>query len=184
MSDFPLLQISTERLLVIASTIDLIRAELESPERLAELLKAAVPDDWPPGEYDRGAQEFFCERLQEGGAAAVGWYGWYAVLRGNSERSAVLIGAGGYFGPPTEAGEVEIGYSMVPAWQGQGYAAEMVRLLVHQAFAVDRVRRIVAHTAAQNVASCRLLKRLGFRQNGADEKSGNIRFEIERVNMI
>jgi len=64
------IKLSTNRLELIAATLDHICAELEAPERLPFLLDAEVEPGWPPGEYDRGAQEFFRDRLKEGGVAA------------------------------------------------------------------------------------------------------------------
>jgi len=171
----------TDRLVLLAATIDLARAELESPQRLASMLNAQVPDGWPPGEYDRAAQELFLGRLEAGGAGAIGWHSWYAVLRGTSEMPPVLVGAGGFHGPPDEAGVVEIGYSVMPAWQGQGLAGEMVDGLVDYAFADHRVHRIVAHTTTENAASCKVLECAGFRQVGPGEEPGSLRFETSRT---
>ena len=178
------IKISTNRLELVAATLDHVCAELESPERLASLLSVEVEPGWPPGEYDRGAQEFFQDRLREGGTAVIGWYGWYAIRRGSPNQSSVLVGAGGYLGPPSESGEVEIGLSVVPAWQGLGYATELVEALVVNAFADLRVRKVTAHTTPQNLTSCRLLEKSGFRSVGIDEESGSIRFEILRKPLL
>lgn len=155
-------------------------AEIEAPECLASLLGATVEPGWPPGEYDRGAQEFFRDRLREGGNHAVGWYGWYAIRRGGLNEASVLVGAGGYIGPPNGDGVVEIGFSMMPLWQGMGYATEMVQTLVANALADPRVRKVVAHTSRENSASRRVLNRTGFRYvDGADEP-GSVCFEVLR----
>jgi RimJ/RimL family protein N-acetyltransferase len=139
-----------------------------------------VSDEWPTGEYDRDAMEFFRERLEEGGAAATGWYGWYAVRLGDADGPRALVGAGGYFGPPGEDGTVEIGYSVLPAWQRRGYASELVQALVAQAFSFPHVRRVIAHTTAGNAASVGVLARCGFAQAGPGAEPGSIRFEQPR----
>jgi RimJ/RimL family protein N-acetyltransferase len=169
---------SSNRLDLIAATLDHVLAELESSASLAALLRAEVGSDWPPGEYDRGAQEFFRDRLQEGGEEVVGWYGWYAIRRATSELPAVAVAAGGYFGPPDENGDVEIGYSVVPSYRKQGYATEIVEALVHTAFTDSRVRRIIARTGTENQASKTVLERAGFRQLDSVDDEGNIRFEL------
>ena len=51
--------LQTNRLDLTAATFDHIRAETESSERLAQLLETRVEPGWPPGEYDRDAQDFF-----------------------------------------------------------------------------------------------------------------------------
>ncbi|MGX9364520.1 hypothetical protein ACTVJH_00570 [Desulfoplanes sp. PS50] len=54
---------------------EIVSAELEAPEQLASLLNAEIETGWPPGEYDRDAQEFVRDRLQGGGLSAVGIFG-------------------------------------------------------------------------------------------------------------
>ena len=174
------MKLSTDHLDLIAATLDLVQAELESPEHLASQLCATVEPGWPPGEYDRGAQEFFRDHLMEGGAAVVGWYGWYAVRRGTGDQLAVLVGAGGYLGPPDRDGGVEIGFSVMPSWQDRGYATELAGALVQNAFTDQRVQKVVAHTTAANPASRRVLEKRGFHQSGQIGDDGNIRFECPR----
>ena len=154
--------IQTSRLTLIASSPEHLRAELEFPSTLGTLLGAEIPPSWPPGEYDRGAQEFFLARLVESGSEAVGWFGWYAVRRADSLHVATVVGAAGYFGPPSEEGVVEIGYSTCPEWRGRGYATEMARALVEHAAAYPHVTRVVARTNSDNAASVAVLESCGF----------------------
>lgn len=172
------LTLATARLDVVAATLDHVHAELDGRERLAALLHADVEAGWPPGEYDRGAQEFFRDRLCEGGAEVVGWYTWYALRRGGSQR--VLVGAGGFIGPPSEEGDAEIGFSIMPTWRGRGYATELVGALLTWAFDDPRARRILAHTTPQNAASCRALEKSGFCLVGRIEESQTMCFELLR----
>ncbi len=171
--------IPTHRLELTAATIDHIFAEMESSERLAQLLGTQVESGWPPGEYDRDAQEFFACRLKEGGASVVGWYVWYAVQREKENQTSILVGAGGYFGPPNEAGEVEMGFSIMPSVRGDGYATEMTRALVSNAFRDIRVNKVIARTTSENIASVKVLMKSGFSCVCRDQ-SGNDVFEILR----
>ena len=174
------IKLSTPRLELTAATVDHVRAELEAPEHLAALLHARVEPGWPPGEYDRNAQEFFRDRLQEGGPAFIGWYGWYAVLRGTPDQTSALVGAAGYLGPPNERGEVEIGFSVMPSRQGCGFATEIAEALLRNAFEDIRVKTVLARTTPLNAASCRVLAKCGFQRVGRDQESGYDRFEIPR----
>lgn len=169
----------TNRLELTAATLDHISAEMESPEHLVRLLETHVEPGWPPGEYDRDAQEFFGCRLKEEGASGVGWYVWYAVRREEECQPSILVGAGGYFGPPSEEGEVEIGFSIMPSLRGHGYATEMTEALVLNAFRDLRVQKVVARTTPDNKASVKVLMRAGFRHICPD-RSGNDVFEIIR----
>lgn len=169
----------TERLDLVPATLELVEADLDSPLALGKLLGAAVPPSWPPGEYDHDAMEFFRDRLSES-AGAVGWYGWYAILRTDDGGGPVVVGSGGYFGPPGPDGVVEIGYSVAPEFRVRGFATELVRALVSRAFSVPGVVRVVAHTTDANPGSVLVLERSGFTRAGAGSEPGTVRFERTR----
>jgi RimJ/RimL family protein N-acetyltransferase len=166
------MRLSTNHLELVAATFDHVCAELESAQRLASLLKAHVKPGWPPGEYDRDAQRFFRDRLKEGGASVIGWYCWYALRHGDPCHPPELVGAGGYFGPPSEEGLVEIGFSIMPSWQNLGYATDLAKMLVKNAFTDSRVQRVIAHTTPMNPASCKVLEKCGFNCVCRDEGNG------------
>ena len=145
-----------------AATAAHLNCELEAPAQLGVLLDAVVPASWPPATYDHDVIAFFKDQTEAGGEAAAGWYVWYAMAI-PQDGPRTLIGGGGYFGPP-ENGVVEIGYAVLPAWQGRGYGSEMVRQLVDRALACPEatVRQVVAHTEVGNAASQAVLRRNGF----------------------
>jgi len=172
------LRIQTGRLDLIAATLEHVQTELTAPDRLGSLLGAVVPEAWPAGEYDTAAMEFFRDRLEQGGPEVVGWYGWYAVRREEAGSPATLVGSGGYLGSPSPEGEVEIGYSLLPASRGHGYATEITEALVARALADPRVRRVIAHTQQDNQASIRVLERCGFSRAGEGEEPGSLRFTL------
>jgi len=165
----------TPRLLLLAASRALLTAELHKPQYFPVLLGAALPADWPPGEYDRAAMTYFLEQLTAGGRAAAGWYGWYALRKADDTAPRTLVGAGGFMGPPDAAGTAEIGYSIAADWRGQGLAAELVAGLVQQAAATGLVHRLIAHTNADNLASQRVLLRNGFEAAGT-APDGRLRF--------
>jgi RimJ/RimL family protein N-acetyltransferase len=173
-------KLKSNRLTLIASTLEHVRTELEAPEKLSALLEAEVSKAWPTGEYDRDAMVFFRACFEQGGEAVEGWYGWYAVREADSLSARALVGAGGYFGPADSDGTVEIGYSVLPEWQRRGYASEMVASLVAHAFTFPGVNRVIAHTTDANPASIAVLNRCGFRGAGTG-REGALRFEIPRA---
>lgn len=166
----------TPRLLLLAASRALLTAELYKPQYFPVLLGAALPTDWPPGQYDRDAMLYFLDRLAAGGRDAAGWYNWYALRKAEGETGRTLIGSGGFMGPPDETGTAEIGYSIAADWQGQGLASELVAGLVQQAAATGMVRRLLAHTDTDNLGSQRVLLRNDFVLTGPDEE-GRLRFE-------
>jgi RimJ/RimL family protein N-acetyltransferase len=172
------MQRTTRRLVLQAATVDLAKAELSSLELLGKYLDATVPSGWPPGEYDRNAQEFFLERLQQGTDRSLEWYSWYALHQDGTFRT--LIGAGGFLGPPDESGFVEIGFSIHPACHGRGFATEMTGELVAFAFEDDRVLGVIGNTTRSNIASCRVFKHLGFVETESISDPEAVRFVLTR----
>jgi [ribosomal protein S5]-alanine N-acetyltransferase len=54
-------------------------------------------------------------------------------------------------------------YAIAPAFQGQGYATEAARALITHAFSQLRVKRVVATTSYDNMASMGVMQKLGMR---------------------
>jgi RimJ/RimL family protein N-acetyltransferase len=93
--------------------------------------------------------------------------------------SGLVVGGVGFHGPP-EAGEVEIGYGIVPTRQGRGYATEAVITLVSLALTMPEVAAVVASTDADNVASQRVLEKAGFKL--VDRSDGH-RYRVGRSSL-
>ncbi|UOG74872.1 GNAT family N-acetyltransferase [Hymenobacter tibetensis] len=168
----------TPRLTLLAASRALLTAELHKPRYFPVLLGAAMPTDWPPGEYDQEAMHYFLEQLTAGGRTAAGWYGWYAILKATATMPATLIGAGGFMGPPDATGTTEIGYSVSADWRRQGLATEMVSGLIEQAARTGMVRHLLAYTHPDNPASQHVLLANGFQAAGT-HIDGRLRFERE-----
>lgn len=80
--------------------------------------------------------------------------------------TAELIGTCRFKGPPTNNGAVEIAYFALPAYKGKGYATAMVAELIDRATQSDEVSRIIAHAAAEDGASAKILRRNGMQWVG------------------
>ena len=65
-----------------------------------------------------------------------------------------------------DASTAEIGFELAPAFWGRGLATEMGRALLDLGFRGLNVHRIQAHCVAENVASQRVLEKLGMRFEG------------------
>lgn len=66
-------------------------------------------------------------------------------------------------GKPTGT-EAHLGYLFDPAYGGQGYASEAAQTVLDHAFADLGVRRLTAGCFADNLASVRILEKLGMRR--------------------
>jgi RimJ/RimL family protein N-acetyltransferase len=174
------MQITTPRLILIPSELPMARAELYDRPAFARLLDAQVPTNWPP-ESAADALPWFLERL-EADAANLGWLAWYALRTGGELEERTLIGGIGFKGRPTVEGTVDVGYSVLPQFHGQGYAGEMLGGILPWAFQCPEVVRVVADTMPTNTPSVRLLLRHGFRKVGSGSEEGSLLFEKQRPN--
>jgi RimJ/RimL family protein N-acetyltransferase len=91
------------------------------------------------------------------------WQFGFAVIH---KIDNVLIGTGGFPGPPDSEGVAEIAYGIAPAYQGRGYATEVANALCEFVAQDPRVKKIRAHTLPETNASTRVLEKCGFKKTG------------------
>ncbi len=163
---------TTDRLRLVAGTRTLAAAEIEDKVEFARLLDAFVPGTWPPDNL-RDALGYLYT-LHKEHPEWEGWLSWYAILIGND--SPILCGSVGFKGPPDKRGTVEIGYSVLPAFHGQGLATEMVAGIVQWVKQQPQVEQIEAETSIDNKASIRVLEKNSFICAGAGLEPNTIRF--------
>lgn len=169
--------ILTPRLELVPATPELLAAALAGPIELSRIFAAQVPATWPPEFLDDDAYRFTSARLQAN-PDQHGWWMYFVLLR--LPQSRALIGSAGYKGPPDESRSVEIGYGIVSEHRRQGYATEALAGLLHRAFALPAVERVIGETLPELIGSIRVLEKAGFRSIGAGSEPGVIRFELLR----
>ena len=118
--------IHTRRLRLVACTLDMARAAIAGD--VGRLLDVEVVSTWPE-EGLRGFLPIYARQL-EADSAVLGWGIWLVV----HSAHGVLIGDAGFKGQPNDAGQVEIGYSVVERYRGHGYATEAAMPLIEWAF--------------------------------------------------
>jgi ribosomal-protein-alanine N-acetyltransferase len=69
------------------------------------------------------------------------------------------------------AGEVEIGYFVVPNERKKGYASESIMIMVDYLFLSKNIERIQAKADPENIASCKALEKAGFKREGILRKT-------------
>jgi RimJ/RimL family protein N-acetyltransferase len=134
-------------------------------------------DDWA-ADYPSEGDVIIAGLLQEVGPAVAdpadhSWGQRQVVER----ASGLVVGGIGFFGPPRESGEVEIGYGIVPSRQGRGLATEALLTMLAMAWADPRVTAVVAGTDPGNTASQRVLEKAGFRRTAT---GGEFRYRLGR----
>jgi RimJ/RimL family protein N-acetyltransferase len=92
-------------------------------------------------------------------------YGYYAV---EERATGTLIGRVGYTNQPGWPG-FELGWTIIPEYQGRGYATEAAKFLLPYAFDVLDQSRVLSLIHPDNAPSRRVAEKLGQRIEGETE---------------
>ncbi|MFM8304000.1 MAG: GNAT family N-acetyltransferase [Actinomycetota bacterium] len=136
---------------VVAVTRVSVEALLEGDRVFAERFGVAVA----PGYLD-APEVLPAARDALVAGTAPGWSGFLILQR----APLTVVGFGGFKAPP-EGGEVEIGYSVAPAFRRRGHASAAVACFVARARDAG-IAVVSAHTEPAESPSTRLLERAGF----------------------
>lgn len=124
----------------------------------SRLLGAALDPEWPlPDILD-------LLPAHAAGTVSDGRFGIWAIVE---IAGGSVIGDIGFLGPQDAEGSIEVGYSVVPSRRRRGYASEAASALIAWAFERLRPPAILATTKPDNLASLRMLARLGFAPAGS-----------------
>lgn len=168
----------TNRLQLVAGTVEIAEAEISDLESFARLLEVPTPQVWPPPLNDEQSQKYFLESLRSSGSEDAGWNLWFCILR----EPRALVGVAGFKGAP-RAGVAEIGYSMLETHQRNGYCTEAVNALIDWAFAHRELESVIAHTLRELIPSIRVMEKCGlvFAGEGPIEDGRQtVRYELTR----
>ena len=170
--------IDTERLRLVAQTKESSKAAIEDRSLFAQLLTAAIPNEWP-NDMMADAEPYFADKLTQDPAAS-GWWGWYILLKSTSSDKDILIGSAGFLGRPSPEGALVLGYSILDDYQRNGYATEACKALIQWAFHHQAVQCIAAETFPTLPLSIRVLEKCGFTYAGPGSEEGTIRYECTK----
>ncbi|MGW5130578.1 GNAT family N-acetyltransferase [Streptomyces sp. NPDC004135] len=92
-------------------------------------------------------------------------WGMYVLVRREDGRA---LGAMGFHSAPDATGRVEVGYDLVEAARGHGYATEALRALSSWALDRPEARVVVATVERDNLPSQHVLARAGFTRVAED----------------
>jgi [ribosomal protein S5]-alanine N-acetyltransferase len=164
--------IETKRLQIIHFSMNCLEAAMEGKEALKKVSGYNVAAEWPNRDYAE-ILPWLLEQWKKHPEQQK-WSG-LIVHKGDS----MIIGEIGGKGAPDENGVIEIGYGIVPKYEGKGYATEAVRAFVHWLKQCPEVHKVAAECAKENIASKRVLEKAGFRLKR--ENSGMLYWEMKEI---
>ncbi len=121
---------------------------------------------WAPG-YPLGSTLLRAELTLAAAAQErpLGGFGTYQVVCRSDDQ---VIGDVGFMGPPDATGAVNLGCAIIEDSRGQGYATEALTAVLEWARAQSGLTCVLADTTRSNLASQRLLERVGLHRVGED----------------
>jgi [ribosomal protein S5]-alanine N-acetyltransferase len=165
------LELQTARLVLISTPLEVIKTRLEQANFSALVpvagssLLIRFPHEWPGDAL--AIFPIMLNHLQSNPAEPE----WGGIMI--ERTSCTAIGQIGCKGPPNSSGEVEIGYGINPAFQGRGYASELVTVFAAWLLERKSVTRVRAETVMDNLASQRVLEKSGFVRTGTRDDPGD-----------
>ena len=168
--------IKTNNLVLIPCDAEILKEAMAGNENLAAKLGVSIAENW--NEFGSAIFQYTIDKLVESDEES-GWWIYFPI----HVKDKKLIGGGGYKGSPTPDGSVEIGYEIAPEYRNSGFASEMAKGLIENAFRDNRVNSVVAHTLAHENPSTRVLTKCGFVKTGEvnDPEDGPVwRWELKR----
>lgn len=119
--------------------------------------------------YESGPQiESYMRRLEED-PSQLYWGVWFVIRKDDG----ALIGDIGFKGRPNEERTVEVGYGFLESARMKGYATESVQALINWAFQSNEVKCVIAETLHDNIASIRVLQKIGMERVSETESMVN-----------
>jgi ribosomal-protein-alanine N-acetyltransferase len=165
------------RLRMVAITREMLAAEHESDAaELGRLLKAKLTHEWPPVDWEPHVHRMIVKQYDEW-PESVGWHR-YVLLEAGLRRPRTLVGAIGGF--PKPHGDVEIGYSTLPAFQRRGYATAFATKLVEWLLTRRDVQSVSAQAYPRVTESIKVMERCGMSFVGDGDEEGAVRYRRMR----
>lgn len=126
----------------------------------------------PDAGYTERALVATAKRLQE----RPDGLGLWAIEERETGRVVGTVGLA-----PTKDAEVELAYHLAQAHWGRGIATEAGRGALAHGFGVLGLQRVVGFVHPPNVASIRVLEKLGFTRAGEQDYEGALLLRFERI---
>ena len=128
--------------------------------RVIEKEELALVQEWVndlkfTGDYESVTQETLRELEQQYDGTITNGGKWFFIEKKDGKRI-------GYVAHYLAKRQHEIGYGVIPSERGKGYATEAVKILVDYLFLNKDIVRIQADASSDNLASQRVLEKVGF----------------------
>lgn len=154
--------IKTDRLMLITFTAEMMLAAISNERELEQAAGYQVIDDYPSDDY-KEILPFKLQRYRQYPEENE----WEGLIV--HQQDQMIMGDMGFRRSTDNPEELELGYSIVPAYQGHGYATEMAQAIISWGLTQAGVKTIIANCDKDNQASIRVLEKAGLKKLGEQE---------------
>jgi RimJ/RimL family protein N-acetyltransferase len=136
---------------------------------LGRKLHAEIGKEWPPEHWEPHVRTHILTQF-ETHPESVGWHRYVLLNR----HAPVLVGCLGAF--PCAAGDVEVGYSVVPSYQRQGIGTEAANAFIEWLLQQPTIRTVSAQTFETMPQSIKVMQRCGMKWIGQGDEAGMVKY--------
>jgi len=147
--------IFTAQLELIPFTLEIVKAAMIGQAELAAIAPFKILPDWFEPELSE-ILPALADILEKNPSLTE----WFRLIIHQADNT--LIGETFLKMIPDATGSLEFGYRIVPSYRRQGYASEAAPAMVNWAFGQPGVQRVMAGCDADNIASKRVLEKIGM----------------------
>jgi RimJ/RimL family protein N-acetyltransferase len=161
-----LLKLESDRLIIIALDLEDFKLYLDKKAALEKKLGLELTGR----ELNSEMKEIFKKPYQKALKDKKNylWYtNWQIILKEENR----IIGGITFKGPVNFEGEVEVGYGIEQKYQNKGYMTETLKIIIKWSFKHGEIKRVIAETNKDNIASQRVLEKVGMKKYKEEEKT-------------
>ena len=168
--------IVTTRLTLIAITPETLLSEKNGDGRLGELIQCVIPANWPHKDWEPHVFDYLLAHFAEH-PGEIGWPRYVGFVPPGGRRTLIgTVGAGTKAAKPSEC---EIGYGILPPYEGRGFATEGTKALIEFLRGYERIESVIAHTFPSIPASIRVMEKCELVFDGEGEEPGTVRYRLQ-----
>lgn len=159
-------KLESDRLIIIALDLENFKLYIENTAALEKNLGVKVTGR----ELSSEMKEIFKKPYQKAlnDKKNYLWYtNWQIILKEKNR----IIGGITFKGPGNSENEVEVGYGIDEKYQNKGYMTETLKSIIKWAFRNNEIKSVVAETNKDNIASQRVLEKVGMKKYRKEEKT-------------
>jgi ribosomal-protein-alanine N-acetyltransferase len=170
------------RLKLLPLNYEQLLLQKNSPNYLAETLGLQMPALNAPVSFLHGLEQARDNCWLPDTQAYPDLYQWYTNWQIVLKSTNTVIGSIAFGGYPDDYGQTTVGYVIDTLHNGNGYATEALYALCYWGFCFSTLKVVTADTELTNLASQKVLTKVGFSQTHI--KDGTVFYRLPKSGLL